>query len=183
MFYLYLKSLLSHKDSVSQASQERSSLIYYKLNGHSICSSIYLISLEDIPPRLSLLSYQYLQSSTWDSRDTQEQVTVQHTFPDRAVRVAGTTQELQNCSNLQGPPNTLRQQTFPIGGYSYSTARTYTQDSVDRSPVDVCRVAWMLEITGQNKYFLLSTNVLYRSTGNHCGYCMEMVDGRTLEKQ
>ena len=70
MFYLYLKSLLSHKDSVSQASQERSSLIYYKLNGHSILSLIYLISLEDIPPSLSLLSYQYLQSSTWDSRDT-----------------------------------------------------------------------------------------------------------------
>jgi len=57
MFYLYLKSLLSHKDSVSQASQERSSLIYYKLNGHFILSLIYLISLEDIPPRLSLLSY------------------------------------------------------------------------------------------------------------------------------
>ena len=47
MFYLYLKSLLSHKDSVSQASQERSSLIYYKLNGHSICPSsiLYLLKI------------------------------------------------------------------------------------------------------------------------------------------
>jgi len=47
MLYLYLKSLLSHKDSVSQASQERSSLIYYKLNGHSICpsSSLYLLKI------------------------------------------------------------------------------------------------------------------------------------------
>jgi len=47
MFYLYLKSLLSHKDLVSQASQERSSLIYYKLNGHSICPSsiLYLLKI------------------------------------------------------------------------------------------------------------------------------------------
>jgi len=46
MFYLYLKSLRSHKDSVSQASQEHSSLIYYKLNSHSISPSSFLYLLK-----------------------------------------------------------------------------------------------------------------------------------------
>ena len=53
MFYLYLKRFRSPKDSVSQASQEHSSLIYYKLNGHSISPSSFLYLLKifyrDIP--------------------------------------------------------------------------------------------------------------------------------------
>jgi len=46
MLYLYVKSLRSPKDSVSQASQERSSLIYYKVNGHSISPSSFLYLLK-----------------------------------------------------------------------------------------------------------------------------------------
>jgi len=46
MFYVYLKSLLSPKDSVSQALQERSSLIYYKLNSHYISPSSFLYPLK-----------------------------------------------------------------------------------------------------------------------------------------
>jgi len=46
MFYLYFKSLRFPKDSVSQASQERSSLIYYKLNGYSISPSSFLYLLK-----------------------------------------------------------------------------------------------------------------------------------------
>jgi len=47
MSYLYLKSLRFPKDLVSQASQERSSLIYYKLNGYAINLSIlfYLLKI------------------------------------------------------------------------------------------------------------------------------------------
>ena len=41
MFYLYLMNLRSSKDSVSQASQEHSSLIYYKLNSYSISPSSF----------------------------------------------------------------------------------------------------------------------------------------------
>ena len=47
MFCLYLKSSRSLKDSNSQASQE-GSLQYTKLNGHSIKSLIFIISLVEI---------------------------------------------------------------------------------------------------------------------------------------
>ena len=53
---LYLKSLNSLKDSVSQASQEPST-IYYKLNGHSISTPFLLLSFRRLHLKLLLLSY------------------------------------------------------------------------------------------------------------------------------
>ena len=53
-------------------------------------------------------------------------------------------------------------------------------DAPDWCPADACRVAGMLGIIGWHKYFLLDTNVLHRSTGNHYSSCMVMVDGSTF---
>ena len=48
--------------------------------------------------------------------------------------------------------------------------------------MDACRAAGMLGIIGWHKYFLLDTNGLHRSTGNHYSSCMVMVDGSTFGK-
>lgn len=68
MFYLCLKSLQFRKDSVSQVSQEHS-LIYYKLNDHSI-SHLSRFTTDDILLMLFPQTYLDFEGSLWDSHHT-----------------------------------------------------------------------------------------------------------------